>query len=126
MTKKSIIKYENMLKFLKEFFIGTALFVLSFVLTSLSVFLPVTIHNREELSQVSLGFPFSFLIQNQIGVPIGFPDGPSFPVLRTLISPWENPLQIIWWRFVLDVLVILGVLLLIRLIIQSLWRRKST
>ena len=115
-----------MLKFLKEFFIGAALFVLSFMLTSLSVFLPVTIHNREELSQVSLGFPFSFLLQNQVGVPIGFPDGPSFPVLQTLISPWENPLQIIWWRFILDVLIILGVLLLIRLNVQYLWRRKST
>ena len=114
-----------MLKYLKEFFIGVALLVLSFMLTSVSVFLPVTIHNREELSQVYLGFPFSFLIQNQIGVPIGFPDGPSFPVRRILISPWENPLQIIWWRFILDVLIILGVLLLIRLIVQYLWRRRS-
>jgi hypothetical protein len=110
----------------RTYWAGAALLILSFGITSLSVFLPVTIHNREELSQVSLGFPFSFLIQNQIGVPIGFPDGPSFPVLRTLISPWENPLQIIWWRFILDVLLILVVLFLIRLIIQALWRRKST
>lgn len=115
-----------MKKYLQGFLIGAALLILSFVLTNLSVFLPVTIYNQEELSQVSLGFPFCFLIQNQIGVPIGFPDGSSFPVFRTLISPWENPLQIIWWRFVLDVLVILVVLFIIRFIKQVLWRRKST
>jgi len=110
----------------KESVSRAASLALSFVLTRLSAFLPVTIYNLDELSQVNLGFPFSFLIQNQIGVSIGFPDGPSFPVLRTLISPWENPLQIIWWRFILDVLLILVVLFLIRLIIQALWRRKST
>lgn len=93
-----------------------ALLALSFVLTSLSVFLPVTVHNRIELKQVHLGFPLSFIIQSQIGLPIGIPDAPSFPVRQTLISPWEHTLEFIGWRFLLDIAIIFIALNLISLV----------
>jgi len=100
-----------------------AILGLSFVVVSLSVFIPVSIHNREELSQVNLGFPVRFLVQNQIGVPIGWPDGPSFPSQRTFISPWENPFQVSWVHFLLDIAIIFCVLNLIYIFSLILWNR---
>lgn len=75
----------------------------STALVSLSVFLPVTVHNRTELQNVKLGFPLSFIIQSQVGLPYGWYDAPPFPVRQALLSPWEHPLQVIWWRYILDI-----------------------
>jgi hypothetical protein len=100
-----------------------AILGLSFVLASLSVFIPVSIHNRVELSQVHLGFPVRFLIQNQIGVPIGWLDGPSFPSQRTFISPWENPFHVSLVHFLLDIAIIFCVLNLICKFTLILWKR---
>lgn len=99
------------------------LLILSCVFTGLSVFLPVTIHNRSELKQVDLGFPFSYIVQNQSALPVGYPDGPSFPIRQTLISPWEYPLKIIWWRFFLNIAIILIALSMIYFATKILWQR---
>lgn len=99
------------------------LLALSCVLTSLSVFLPVTVHNRTELQQLKLGFPLGYLVQDQSWLPIGSPEGPSFPIRRTLISPWENPIKMIWWRFFLNVATIFIAINLIYFAIKLLWQR---
>ncbi len=99
------------------------LLALSCVLTSLSVFLPVTVHNRTELQQLKLGFPLGYLVQDQSWLPIGSPEGPSFPIRRTLISPWENPIKMIWWRFFLNVATIFITINLIYFAIKLLWQR---
>jgi hypothetical protein len=106
-------------------FIQIAILGLSCVLACLSVFIPVSIHNREELSQVNLGFPVRFLVQNQIGVPIGWNDGPSFPSQRTFISPWENPFHVSWVHFLLDIAIIFCALNLIYIFILIIRKRFS-
>jgi len=95
----------------------------SCIFTGLSVFLPVTVHNRSELKQVNLGFPLSFVVQNQSALPVGYPDGPSFPIHQTLISPWEYPVKMIWWRFFLDIVVVVIALNLIYLAAKILWQK---
>lgn len=100
-----------------------ALLILSYMFTCLSVFLPVTIHNRSELKHVDLGFPFSYIVRNHSALPVGYPDSPSFPIRQTLISPWEYPLNIIWWRFILNIAVILVALSLIFFATKILWQR---
>lgn len=99
------------------------LLILSCVFTGLSVFLPVTIHNRAELKQVDLGFPLNYIVQNQSALPVGYPDGPSFPIRQTLLSPWEYPLKIIWWRFILNIAAIFIALNLICVAAKILWQR---
>lgn len=101
----------------------TILLTTSCIFTGLSVFLPVTIHNRSELRQVNLGFPISFVVQNQSALPVGYPDGPSFPIHQTLISPWEYPLKIIWWRFFLNIVVVVIALNLVYLAGKILWQK---
>lgn len=112
-----------MKRYLVKLLTISALLILSCVFTGLSVFLPVTIHNRSELKQVNLGFPFSYIIQNQSALPVGYPDGPSFPIHQTLISPWEYPLKIIWWRFFFNIAAISIALSLIYFATKILWQR---
>lgn len=102
-----------------------ALGCISFILVSLSVFLPVSIHNRAELAQVKLGAPIKFIVQDQSMWPVGYPDGPSFPIHQALLSPWESPLQIIWWRFFLSVGVVFFTLVCVYILIQALWRKVA-
>lgn len=99
------------------------LLTLSCVLACLSVFLPITVHNRVELQQLKLGFPIGYIAQDQSWLPIGSPEGPSFPIRRALISPWENPIKIIWWRFFLNIATILIALSLIYFAAKILWQR---
>jgi hypothetical protein len=108
---------------LRKFFIQITLLGLSCVFSILSVFIPVTVYNREELSQVSLGFPIRFLAQSQIGLPIGWPDGPTFPSQRTFISPWENVFQVSWGHFLLNIAIIFLILNLIYPFTRIRWRR---
>lgn len=98
---------------------------LSLILASLSVFIPVTILNRIELQQVRLGLPFHFIVQNQVGLPFGFPDAPPFPVRQVFLSPWEYPFQIIWWRYLLDVVILFSTLSLVYLAARFVWRRAQ-
>jgi len=105
--------------------VSTAFLCISFVFVSLSVFLPVPIYNRAELAQVKLGAPFKFVIQNQSMWPIGYPDGPLFPIRQALLSPWESPMQIIWWRFFLNIVVVFFALLGIYTLVAVLWRKVT-
>jgi len=109
-----------------KFLTVATLLVLSCALAGLSVFLPVTIHNRTELRQVNLGFPFSFIIQNQGSLPVGYPDYPQFPIRQALLSPWEYMLQVIWWRFLLDIAIVYIALVLIRVMVHILWQRLQS
>ena len=116
-----------MKRYLVKLLTTIILLTLSCVFTGSSVFLPVTIHNRSELKQVDLGFPLSYIVQNQSALPVGYPDGPSFPIRQALISPWEYPLKIIWWRFFLNITAILITLSLIYFATKNLWQRwRST
>ena len=108
-----------------KFLIFIAFLCMSFAFVSLSVFLPVSIHNRTELAQVKLGAPFKFIIQNQSMWPVGYPDGPSFPIHQALLSPWESPIQIIWWRFLLNIVVVFFALLGIYILVPILWRKVT-
>ena len=104
----------------------TALLALSIVLVSLSIFLPVTVHNRTELQQIKLGFPIHFIVQSQIGLPFGFPDAPPFPVCQAVLSPWEYALQVIWWGFFLDIAIIFSALNLVSPAVRFLRRRAQS
>ena len=105
--------------YLMKLLVQLALLGLSCVLSSLSVFIPVTIHNREELSQVNLGFPDSISRSKvKSGCRLAGLMDQSFPSQRTFISPWENVFQVRWGHFLLNIAIIFLILNLIYSFIQ--------
>jgi hypothetical protein len=109
----------------KNSLIGMVLFVLSCIFSGLSLLIPSTFQNRAELAHVNFGFPLHFVVQDQSSLPIGYPDGPQFPARHGFLSPWEYPFQIIWSRFLLDILIIFVTLILALQITNVFWPDKK-
>ena len=66
-----------------------------FVMALVNVFILATpffttgrVINEKSLTEMSFGFPFSFIVQDQSGY------SPSFPHNMTMASLWENPIFI--------------------------------
>lgn len=78
------------------------LLVVSTLLVVASIFLPITVDSRTEHSTIELGFPLSFVVQDQSR----YPPPPSGQT--RFLSPWEVPTHVLWSRFLLDVTVVAG------------------
>lgn len=110
---------------LKNSLIVMVLLILSCVFAGLTLLIPSTFQNRMELEHVNLGFPLHFIVQDQSSLPIGYSDGPQFPIRHGFLSPWEYPFQVVWWRFFLDILIILAAILLAWRITEFLGQDKK-
>lgn len=85
-----------------KFGLYTVVLVLSTLLVVASIFLPITVHSRTELSHVELGLPVGFVVQDQSRY------SPPLPRQTRFYSPWENFTRVLWWRFLLDAAVVAG------------------
>jgi hypothetical protein len=99
--------------------VGIALMILSLILVLTSVYLPVPVYSQTELAQVNLGLPLPFLIQNQEYYP------PSFPWQTSIRSVWENPIQVLWPQFFLNIVFVFGLLSLVLNLVKSIFLRAS-
>ncbi|OKH28406.1 hypothetical protein [Chroogloeocystis siderophila] len=89
-----------------------AVLLLSVVTVLASAYLPVTVYSQANLSEVKLGLPLPFIIQNQNYHP-------QFPWQTGLRSVWENPTQILWLVFFLDVFIVFGAFSLVLKVFQN-------
>ncbi len=80
--------------------INVAILILSVVLVLASVFLPVTVYRQTDLLQVRLGWPITFVIQDQGAYPL------PFPAQTRLYSVWENPISVLWLQFFFDIAIV--------------------
>src|SRR3990172_7286277 len=80
------------------------LFLIAFVIVVITMYMPVTVYSQEDLSRVELGFPLPFMVQNQNISP------PFFPWRTNVGSFYENPIYIIWHYFLIDIVVVFGIL----------------
>jgi len=89
------------------FFVG----LISLVVVSATLFLPVTIHADAELKQVYFGWPIHFITQDLSGI------SPPLPWQIQISSFWGNPTQISWFGMLFDLIIVFSVLaLLVRVI----------
>lgn len=79
----------------------------SVLLVIASVYLPVTVYSQVQLSEVKLGLLLPFVVQTQYINP------PLFPWQTSILSIWENPTQVLWSQFFLNVAIVFGALSLV-------------
>ncbi|MBE9190875.1 hypothetical protein IQ230_11030 [Gloeocapsopsis crepidinum LEGE 06123] len=89
-----------------------AVLLLSVVTVLASAYIPVTVYSQANLSEVKLGLPLPFIVQNQNYYP-------PFPWQTGLRSVWENPTQILWLVFFLDVFIVFGAFSLVLKVFQK-------
>lgn len=82
-----------------------------------SVFFPITVYSRSDLTQVRLGYPLAFVIQQQSYAPS------SFPWQTHLYSVWENPTQILWLQFLVNIAIVFGVFSLVLILVKKIFLR---
>ncbi len=80
-----------------------SLFLLTVTLLFLTLHIPQTIYSQEDFRHVELGLPFRFIIQDQ-GIT------PPLPWNTSLESVQENPIKIIWPQFLIDIVLVFGLL----------------
>ncbi|MBW4637783.1 MAG: hypothetical protein KME05_06030 [Gloeocapsa sp. UFS-A4-WI-NPMV-4B04] len=83
-------------------FVSIAIVISSVLLVLTSIYLPVTIYSQAQLAEVKLGLVLPFVVQTQYINP------PLFPWQTSIRSIWENPTQVLWPQFFLDVLIVFG------------------
>lgn len=71
-----------------------------------------TVTNYNELKNVSFGFPFPFLVQDQSGYT------PPYPSERSFLSPQENPTSIKIGGLIASFLTVNGLIYLIRYLLE--------
>ncbi len=83
-----------------------ALLILTGLIMGGSLLVCETVYNDEEMADIRLGYPVAFLSLNmQRYTPL------EFPQCFRVGSPWEDPMQLLWPAFLLDVAVVFGGLL---------------
>ena len=83
-------------------FVSIAIVISSVLLVFTSVYLPVTVYSQAQLAGVKLGLVLPFVVQTQYINP------PLFPWQTSIRSIWENPTQVLWPQFFLDVVIVFG------------------
>jgi hypothetical protein len=78
--------------------------LLAAILITVSLFLPVRINNHEQQSEVHLGLPLSFVIQDQTNYD------PPFPHTTRFVSPWESVTNLDLLNLIISFLVVCVVL----------------
>jgi hypothetical protein len=76
-----------------------------------------TVGSHRALHQVTLGYPFHWITQDQAGL------SPTFPTRLGIASPWESPTHLDRSAFAVDALLWLVVLLVVFIVIRALVRR---
>lgn len=81
--------------------------ILSVLFVLASVFFPITVYSKTDLFEIKIGWPLAFVVQDQRTYP------PPFPSQTHLYSVWENPTQILWLQFFLDIAIVFGAIILV-------------
>lgn len=89
------------------------LLIFSFIFVSATIVIPDKVNTDQELERVQFGYPLSYLAQNQTAL-----SPPSFPIVTTILSPWEHPVTLSIWKFIFSVSLVM-VFLLIMLLTMS-------
>ena len=79
----------------KQYIFASSL-ILTLIFLFSSLFIPITINKHEELSDIKLGLPLKFLIQDQSHYD------PPLPWKVSISSALENPTEILWLQFVVS------------------------
>lgn len=80
--------------------------ILSLLFFLASVTFPITVYSKTDLFKVKIGWPLAFVVQDQRTYP------PQFPSQTCLYSVWENPTQILWLQFLLNIAIVFGAIIL--------------
>lgn len=87
--------------------------ILSVLFVLASVFFPITVYSKSDLFEVKIGLPLAFIVQEQGGY------GPSFPWQTRFYSVWENPTQILWLQFFLNIAIVFGGIILVLNLVKA-------
>ena len=102
----------------KKKYIIAASLVLTFLFLFSSLFLPVTINRHEELSEIKLGLPVNFLIQDQSHYD------PPLPWQVHLSSALESPTRILWVQFAVSFVLVFILIFGILNVFKSIYSRQ--
>lgn len=80
--------------------------ILSVLFVLASVTFPITVYSKADLFEVKIGWPLAFIVQEQGGY------GPYFPWQTRFYSVWENPTQVLWLQFLLNIAIVFGAIIL--------------
>src|SRR3990170_1507010 len=79
------------------------LFLLTVTLLFFTLYVPQTIYRQEDFRHVELGLPLPFIVQDQV-------KSPPLPWQTSFETPRENPTRIIWPQFLIDIVLVFGLL----------------
>ncbi len=99
--------------------VSIAIVISSVMLVLTSVYLPVTVYSQVQLAAIKLGLLLPFVVQTQYINP------PSFPWQTSIRSIWENPTQVLWPQFFLNVTIVFGGLSLVLKFFKAIFLRMS-
>ena len=80
-----------------------SLFLLTVTLLFFTLHIPQTIYHEDDFRHVELGLPLPFIVQDQS-------ISPPLPWQTSLETPRENPTRIIWLQFLIDIVIVFGLL----------------
>jgi len=101
----------------KQYILATSL-VLTFLFLFSSLFLPVTINRHEELSEIKLGLPINFLMQDQSRYD------PPLPWQVHLSSALESPTRILLPQFAGSFIIVFVLVFGILNVFKSIYSRQ--
>ncbi len=84
--------------------------------------------NFSRTKQRLLGLPLAFIVQNQINLAfiLKEPLGYQLPLLweTCLKSVWENPTQVLWLQFLLNIAIVFGAIILVLNLVKAISLRE--
>ncbi len=98
---------------LKRVLSAVATFLVTTTLLLFSLEIPVMVENRAELTNVNLGYPIHFVVQDNSRLEIGEPDSPPFPYPVDLMNPLNNQARVPTAPLLVNYLVLYGLLFLL-------------
>ncbi len=101
----------------KQYIFASSL-VLTLIFLFSSLFIPVTINRHEELSDIKLGLPLKFFIQDQSHYD------PPLPWKVSISSALENPTEILWLQFVVSFAIVFIIIFGILYFFKTIYSRQ--
>lgn len=98
---------------MKKILTQILILLFTFVIMWLSLSIPQTVYNKDDMKEMKFGYPLPFVTQDMTQ------RDPPFPWKYGFGSPWENPFEVHWLRFIVSFLINLATIQLVVILLKK-------